>query len=391
MGGPYVSLGSYRDVIHNHKEEGLLQWRLNWRAPDTISLIDPSEKRTTVFARGRDLGIVCRTESYRGAPRARFLQYLFGDLSFSLNVKDNEKREFELKSEGGYEFKRTQGRRWQLPGPIKSYAFPDQVQTYYQNTGFLAQFVAEFESQMDRIFYLGPLREHPKREYVWTRSRPSDVGAKGEKVVEAILAATDRQEKRNLGPKKHLKHFQEMIAYWLKEMGLVDSFQIKELAPGSGVYQALVKVREGAPEVLLTEVGFGVSQVLPVLTLLYYVEPGSTVILEQPEIHLHPLAQAGLADLIISVSKTRSIQVIVESHSEHFLLRLQRRIAEGEISADWSKLYFCSTVAENSEMVPLEIDEDGRITNWPPKFFGDAFGETAAAQRARLTKTKKAS
>jgi predicted ATPase len=77
-------------------------------------------------------------------------------------------------------------------------------------------------------------------------------------------------------------------------MGLVDTFKVEEIKAGSGLYQAKVRVRRSAAEVLLTEVGFGVSQVLPVLTLLYYVEEGSTVILEQPEIHLHPLAQAGL-------------------------------------------------------------------------------------------------
>jgi predicted ATPase len=250
---------------------------------------------------------------------------------------------FDLRADGDFKFVRTLGRPWQLPGPIKAYGFPDQAQTYFQNSGFLAQFVAAFEAQMDRVFYLGPLRDYPKREYVWTRSRPSDVGQRGERAIEAILAATDRGERRNLAPKARLRPFQEMIAYWLREMGLVETFIVEEIKAGSGLYQAKVRVRRSAPEVLLTEVGFGVSQVLPVLTLLYYVEEGSTVILEQPEIHLHPLAQAGLADAIWKATERRNLQVIVESHSEHFLLRLQRRIAEGRISANDVKVFFCET------------------------------------------------
>ena len=126
--------------------------------------------------------------------------------------------------------------------------------------------MAAFEAQMDRIFYLGPLREYPKREYVWTRSRPTDVGQRGERAIEAILAATERGEKRNLAPKARLRPFQEMIAYWLRAMGMVDTFAVEEIKAGSGLYQAKVRVRRRAPEVLLTEVGFGVSQVLPVLT-----------------------------------------------------------------------------------------------------------------------------
>jgi predicted ATPase len=71
--------------------------------------------------------------------------------------------------------------------------------------------------------------------------------------------------------------------------------------PGAA-QQAKVTVRKGGPEALLTDVGFGVSQVLPVVTLLQYVPEGATVILEQPEIHLHPLAQANLADVLINAA-----------------------------------------------------------------------------------------
>jgi hypothetical protein len=151
---------------------------------------------------------------------------------------------------------------------VKAYAFPNQVRLYYQNSEFLASLVAAFESQMDRTYYLGPLREYPKREYVWTRARPSDVGPKGERAIEAILAATDRNEQRNLKPKSRMKSFQEMVAYWLKEMGLIHTFRVVEIREGSNLWQAKVAVRPGAPEVLLTDVGFGVSQVLPVITLL---------------------------------------------------------------------------------------------------------------------------
>ena len=177
-----------------------------------------------------------------------------------------------------------------------------------------------------------------------------------------------------------------MIAYWLREMGMVQTFAVEEIKQGSGLYQAKVRVRKRGPEVLLTEVGFGVSQVLPVLTLLYYVEEGSTLILEQPEIHLHPLAQAGLADAILKASQRRNLQVIVESHSENFLLRLLRRVAEDEVGPDYVRLFFCQTDTGVSRLVPLELDLYGTIVNWPRNFLGDAFGETAAAEKARLTR-----
>jgi predicted ATPase len=144
------------------------------------------------------------------------------------------------------------------------------------------------------------------------------------------------------------------------------------------------QVRKGGTEALLTDVGFGVSQVLPVVTLLQYVPEGSTVILEQPEIHLHPLAQAHLADVILAATLHRDVQVIIESHSEHLLLRLQRRVAEGAISNEDLKLYFCDAVNGGSRLAPLRVDLFGSIDNWPEHFMGDAFGETYATEKARL-------
>ena len=131
-------------------------------------------------------------------------------------------------------------------------------------------------------------------------------------MIDAILAATMANEFRNLKHKARRKTFQEMIAFWLTELGLISEFRVEELAPGSNYWQARVRVSAEGPEVLLTDVGFGISQVLPIITLLYYVPEGSTVMLEQPEIHLHPLAQSQLADLIINVATHRNIQAPIQ-------------------------------------------------------------------------------
>jgi predicted ATPase len=181
-----------------------------------------------------------------------------------------------------------------------------------------------------------------------------------------------------------------MVAYWLRHLGLIHSFTVDEITDGSNRWQAKVVTREGGSEVLLTDVGFGVSQVLPVITLLLYVPEGSTVLLEQPEIHLHPLAQAGLADVLIYAATRRRVQVILESHSEHLLLRLQRRMAEDVIASTDVKLYFCDVDAGRSKLTLLRTDLLGSIENWPRHFMGDAFGETAHAERARLRRTRDA-
>lgn len=390
LGGPYVMPGTYKDFINQHDEKAHLEWTLSFEAPRELVISDPEAKRTDTLVAGKQISVRSEIDSRNGAPRTRYLRYTIEKERYSLALKEGEETWFDLKAstQRGFRFVRTPGRPWQLPGPIKSYAFPDQVRTYYQNSGFLSELEEAYEAQMDRTFYLGPLREHPKREYVWTRSRPSDVGQRGEKVIEAILAATAAGEKRNLKPKAHLKSFQEMIAYWLREMGLIHTFQVEEISPGTNLYQAKVRVIRAGTEVLLTDVGFGVSQVLPVLTLLQYVPEGSTVILEQPEIHLHPLAQAGLADVVVNVAQHRQVQIIVESHSEHFLLRLQRRIADETIGTEQVQLYFCRPMKGASRLERLDLDLFGNIRNWPENFMGDAAGELAEATKARIRRQR---
>lgn len=390
LNGPVVQLGTIRDAIHRHNEAVRLNLEISFRLDETLALQDPTGRKTQSIASGRDITYAAEIAVHQKAPRADRLAYAIDGLTFTLEPGKGKDREFDLKAapDDRFRFVRTMGRPWGLPGPIKAYAFPDQARTYFQNAAFLADLESAYEAEMDRVYYLGPLREYPQRDYLWARSRPTDVGRRGEKAIDAILAATEAGEKLNLQPKGRLLPFQKMVAHWLRELGLIHSFSVKEIKEGTNRWQALVVTREGGSEVLLTDVGFGVSQVLPVVTLLLYVPEGSTVILEQPEIHLHPLAQANLADVIIYAARRRRVQVIVESHSEHLLLRLQRRMAEATLPTEDVKLYFSDAPMGISRLIELDLDLFGNIGNWPQNFMGDAFGETAEAERARIRRQR---
>lgn len=397
FGGPtgqLVNLGSYRDAIHSHDVESNLEWEIEWTLPQKANIFDPTKKRTEVLASGTSLIIKSAAHLHGQTLTSDVLEYQFGGYHFSISPKKVGGTEFQLNAtppEGfDFRFVRNKQRAWALPGPIKTHLFPDQAKTYYQNADFLSLFEAEYEAMMDSIYYLGPLREYPKREYPWSGTSPQDVGLRGERTIEAILSATSRNETRNLRYKSPRKPFQEMIAYWLKELKLIHEFKIEEIGNGANLYRAVVKRDSRSPTALLTDVGFGVSQVLPALVLLYYVPEGSTVILEQPEIHLHPSVQSGLADVILTVAKARNLQVIVESHSEHMLRRFQRRIAENAFESKIIKLFFCDSVGGQSKLVDLDMDMFGEILNWPPEFFGDEMTEIAETRKAILKRKMEA-
>ena len=183
----------------------------------------------------------------------------------------------------------------------------------------------------------------------------------------------------------------ERVAQWLRELGLIHSFSLRPIAENRKEYEVRVRRSASAAEVAITDVGFGVSQILPVLVLCYYAPEGSTILLEQPEIHLHPSVQAGLADVFIDAIKTRRVQILLESHSEHLLRRLQRRIAEAKLQSDQAALYFVSIEDGASRLEQLNLDLFGNITNWPERFFGDEMGELMAMTEAAMRRQAESS
>lgn len=387
-----VELGAFQDVLFGHDSKLSLAWDIDWTLPDPMPVEDPTAQGAILF-RGDSLGFSASIASNRagkptlGGAAVDCMAYRFAGGEFGMRVRPGSKREYELYGTyPGFKFLRTPGRPWNLPPPVKCYGFPDQVRGYYQNTGFLSDFELRFEEMCARLYYLGPLREYPKRQYTWAGARPADMGRQGERVVDALLASREEDMLIARGRGRRRQTLEQRVAEWLKELGLIEQFEVRPITPGSQLFQVWVRRHRAAKEVLITDVGFGVSQILPVITLCYYAPPGSTLLLEQPEIHLHPAVQAGLADVFVDAIKTRDIQVILESHSEHLLRRLQRRVAEERLTKGDAALYFCAVDKGESRLTPLDLDEFGTIRNWPPGFFGDEFDEIAATSRAALVR-----
>jgi predicted ATPase len=387
-----IDLGTFQDMLFRHDLTKPLQVSMDWSLPRSLEIADPASKSGFLF-KGDAIGFSSAIEWQAngepglGRPVVTEMKYRFSGETFGMVQVKGKKLAYDLKS--GFKFVRATGRPWKLPPPAKCYGFPDQVRAYYQNASFLSDLELQFEEEFARVFYLGPLREYPKRQYSWAGAQPADMGRRGERVVDALLASRESGVKLSLGRGKKKQTLEERVAEWLKELGLIDSFHVRPITKDGRLFQVWVRRDPKAAEVLITDVGFGVSQILPVITLCYYAPEGSTLLLEQPEIHLHPKVQAGLADVLVDAMKTRNIQIILESHSEHLLRRLQRRLADETIEPEQTALYFCSTETGESHLTPLDLDPFGNIKNWPKDFFGDEFGEIAAMSQAALERKKK--
>jgi hypothetical protein len=311
------------------------------------------------------------------------------EFSIKMSHKEGTKDEYLVKSEK-YRLKRSTGRAWTLKAPVRFYGFPEEVVAYYQNADFVQELNLRHEKLFRSIQYLEPLRNRSERLYSWGGIEPESVGYFGEHTIAAILAARNRMI--SLGLHKRAKAFQELIAEKLKEMELIDNFKVNPISKQRQEYEVKVCTKGSRIWVDLPDVGFGVSQVLPVLVECFYAAPASIIIMEQPEIHLHPSAQAALADVMIDVinsretGKDRNIQLVIETHSEHFLRRLQRRIAEERVARDSVAAYFAKADRMPARLEPLDIDEYGNILNWPEHFFGDDMGDITLQAKAAMKK-----
>jgi hypothetical protein len=383
-----VDLGTYDDAVHNHDTAQPMEIELDWTLSETLEVNDPQFSETY---QGDSLAFhVSIGADKRHQPLMESLSYVLSGSEgpvLDITMKRRETgNKYDLESQR-YNLLRQQGRPWPLPEPVRFYGFPDEATAHYQNTAFLSDLVLELERMLKSVYYVGPLREYARRLYLWSGETPDHVGIKGERAVEAILAAGDRSF--NWRPKQRTKSLAEVVAERLRDMRLISDFHVKPLGAHRKEYEVLVRTGPKLPEVKLTDVGFGVSQVLPVIVESFYVPRRSILIFEQPEIHLHPRVQADLADLFVDAIRAREngeprqCQFIIESHSEHFLRRLQRRIAEEELSADDAALYFVHTQGASARIEALEVDLFGNILNWPEGFFGDEMADLVARSEAQ--------
>jgi hypothetical protein len=390
-----VDLGTFSDCLHAHDMGSKLSFSFAWRLTDEMQVKNALDQRRSFRGDELRLTSVLRADS-RGLPEIESFKYELlrqrqRQLSVTHDVDTNGRVGLSVEP---LKLVAKKGRQWPLEAPEKFYRFSEVTLARYQNADFLSQFQLELERLLAGISYLGPLRDHPRRIYSWAGDTVPDVGARGEFAIAALLAAGQSGRKLNRGKGQRIATFDTFVAAWLKDLKVIDSFAVKPVARGRKEYEVLIRTQPGAPEVKLTDVGFGVSQVLPAVVQAFYAPANTTIWMEQPEIHLHPQVQAELADVFISAvqayenGRPRNTQLIVESHSEHFLLRLQRRIAEGVISADDVAVHFARKLGSETELEPLRLNSFGEIENWPDNFFGDDMAEISARTLAAIRKKR---
>ncbi len=258
-------------------------------------------------------------------------------------------------------------------GGRAKYTLP--IAMFLPTVGALARlFVGECT---DSLHYLGPLRVEPKR--IYQRSARS-MGIHGENSMPYLYANARQHVEDGAPPGRRTQTLLGCVEAWLDHLGLTRSLTFA--SRGDLYVEVMADGRH------LPELGCGVGQVLPVLVRCLAAGRYSTVLLEQPELHLHQSLQALLCDFLIAQSR-RGLRIIVETHSEIMIQRLRTRIAEesdGFVRAH-SAVYFMSKSGDGLQ--EIEIDNYGNVKSWPESFFDQGLKEVRALSVAQAKRDQK--
>jgi predicted ATPase len=251
----------------------------------------------------------------------------------------------------------------------------------------------------NKLKYLGPLRDEPKSVYPLSASSDhTDVGFKGENTA-AVIDINRNTIISYIEPGNIISHGKDKpkvtedtllnaVLDWLDYMGIANKIDSSD--KGKLGHELKISTRNSKALHDLTHVGVGVSQVLPILVLSLLAGSDSTLIFEQPELHLNPKVQTRLADFFFSVTLLQK-QCIVETHSEYLINRLRYLVAtndDDKISEN-SLIYFVEKESDFSSYKKVKINKYGVIDDWPRGFFDENEETAALILRAAMSKRKK--
>lgn len=381
-----LDFGSYRDFIFGHEDKRHLRIELKYETRLPLRTLKPAGSKVTKVKRERHDVRVLVEFGYNRKLMEVFLvktEFLVPSLNARFNISRTVRGDYEASvSQNGLILD------LETLGPYKFYGLTaTKVKKEAEQAGKTARQLitlafhlsSSLEDLFEALFYIGPLREWPKRIYPATGEKPKDVGLRGERSVDVLwVASRTKHRKAKLFPK---------VNNWLKEFNV--SLQVSLKRIGGNNYSVNLEDPITNMPVNLADVGFGASQLLPVIVEGFYAPKGAVILIEHPDIHLHPRAQATLADLFTEIAKEGKT-LIIETHSEHLISRIQRRIAEGRLGRDEVSIYYCEPGRQGSKITEICLDSMGRFESegLPEKFFEEDYIETVEHYKAMLEKVR---
>lgn len=204
--------------------------------------------------------------------------------------------------------------------------------------------------------YIGSFRQPPSRGFLRTNAQNPKVEKDGSGYLEQLIKWQDDNAPQL---EKLIKQLESLeLAYHIETPHL-----------GGGRYDLQVKTSKDGKAASLADVGFGISQFLPIMVADNQMSDSSTLIVSQPEIHLHPSIQSKFGEYLTNQVNSTEKSYIIETHSEYLLNRIRLAIVKGELKEEDVKVYYLENNTTDVEIHQLELTKTGKINNAPANFF----------------------
>lgn len=361
----YVDLGSYKDVFFKHDTKKDI--RIDFEDINSLEW-------SVVFSvqeDGESLGkIVVKSFEFFGKEFDPVVDYWTGipplpERLKLIKEKDHYKMELNNQDVPKIHFNLS-----------KFYIIPSgELLEFSEETGFPLHYPWIIRSLIEdiyrHVYHIGPLRQEPERVYSASGASPQSVGKYGQWTIHIL---------------QYDEELRNSIKTWLKKFNISLDFTLEELKKGSKRYEVVLRDYFTKTKVNLADVGFGTSQILPIIVQGFTSPELSTLLIEQPEIHLHPKAQCVMGDLLVDIIKTRNRRLIIETHSDLLIERVCKHILlkdeKTKINPEDIIIYYFEPAKEGTEIKIITVNENAQFENFPEGFFEERFEEALA--RAEL-------
>ncbi|MBI3450782.1 MAG: AAA family ATPase [Acidobacteria bacterium] len=373
--GPLYSVSSYADIVHGHQAKNHIQMAFEFEP-------EPRDKRPSGKIEFEFVGdepqpprINRLTITSPEVPPLEIRRGRGAGGPYELLIGHDR-----LGGEKSANFRFSVGRF--LPA-IGSEGFGKQPnQTRERVRGRARRLLLDFDFMLREMKAVGAFRRQPDRRYEYQGVLPGNVDLSGERVVAALIDDITRRKGRG--------ELFRSVNRWLREVGQVRLLPLRRLSKAARIFEVRVRDRDSGRWANLSDVGFGISQAFPVIVEGLRTRPGAIFLVQEPEIHLHPDAQLAMADFLIGLVASGR-QVIVETHSEHLLLRVRRAIlgkrrghgAGPNLTPESVSLIHVDARSDGtSHAQRLDIDSVGQVAGWPRGFMEEATKERLTILKA---------
>ena len=228
-----------------------------------------------------------------------------------------------------------------------------------------------------RTDYIGPFRTMPKRDYRLSPQKFSKIGIEGENSYQLLIADALTTDKKLVSA----------VSAWSKVN--FEGWEVRVNQDRAPIYQ--VELQKDGIRQNIKDTGTGIGQVLPIVIRAYQPSTEDTlIIIEEPESHLHPAAHGNLAELFVDSLIQGNKRYLIETHSQNFVLRLRRLIANKKLDVNDLIIYYIDFDEEKNEsnLKEITVDEFGRVSMWPEGVFSETLDETIAIRTAQIENPK---